>query len=91
MSIGKGMKIVFEPSPCHTRGHVLYYLEEGNSRVVFTGDTLFLGGSGFFMEGSALEMAKNFDWLRKLPDDTLVYDGHEYTEFSVRWSGGIDV
>ena len=23
------------------------------------------------------QMAKNFDWLRGLPDDTLVYDGHE--------------
>ena len=36
-------------------------------------------------------MMKNYDWLRKLPDDTLVYDGHEYTLKSTAWGAGMDV
>ncbi len=32
-------------APCHTRGHVLYCVEEpGSSPALFTGDTLFIGG-----------------------------------------------
>ena len=36
-------------------------------------------------------MSKNFAWLRSLPDETLVYDGHEYTMQNLTWGSGIDV
>lgn len=33
-------------TPCHTTGHICYYLEsEKGERAVFTGDTLFQGNS----------------------------------------------
>lgn len=89
--------------PCHTRGHQLYFLENVNTkdkqndpsdtetvnRCVFTGDTLFIGGSGRFFEGEPAEMQKNFDLIRKLPGDTFVFCGHEYTLDNFKWAAGI--
>ena len=63
--------------PGHTLGHVAYYL--CNSKVVFTGDTLFSLGCGRIFEGDAEMMWHSLDVLRHLPEDTLMYCGHEYT------------
>jgi len=76
--------------PCHTRGHVAYYLQDEESRVVFTGDTLFVGGCGRFFEGSAQEMQTAMERLLALPGDTLVYPGHEYTVANLRWAALVD-
>ena len=44
------------------------------------GDTLFLGGCGRFFEGTSEQMYKNLcETLYALPNDTLVFCGHEYT------------
>ena len=85
------VSVTVKPSACHTRGHVLYYMEVDDSRAIFTGDTPFIGGCGKFFEGDGGEMSKNFDWIRKLPDDTLIYDGHEYTIGSLTWGAGMDL
>ena len=54
-------KITALPAPCHTRGHTLFFLEEEGisnpeksiyDKVLFTGDTLFVGGCGKFFEGN---------------------------------------
>lgn len=72
-------------TPCHTSGHVCYHVTSDNNAtytagVVFTGDTLFQGGCGRFFEGTAEQMYRALiDILSKLPDDTAVYCGHEYT------------
>jgi hydroxyacylglutathione hydrolase len=62
-------------------------MEDGSDRAVFTGDTLFIGGCGRFFEGNAQEMhhALN-EVLAKLPDDTKVYPGHEYTKGNVKFA-----
>ena len=31
-------------TPCHTQDSICWFMEDGNQRVVFTGDTLFIGG-----------------------------------------------
>nr|CAD2172195.1 unnamed protein product [Meloidogyne enterolobii] len=76
------LKIRALKTPCHTSTHICYYItdEAENQKCVFTGDTLFIGGCGRFFEGTAEEMnyALN-EKLGKLPDDTKVYCGHEYT------------
>eukprot|EP00742_Colponemidia_sp_Colp-10_P008099 GILJ01008743.1.p1 GENE.GILJ01008743.1~~GILJ01008743.1.p1 ORF type:complete len:271 (+),score=39.14 GILJ01008743.1:48-860(+) len=79
-----GVRIQVISTPCHTRGHVLYVLHDTSSpedpAVVFTGDTVFIGGCGRFFEGSAAEMYSNFmEKFRSLARNTLVYCGHEYT------------
>lgn len=68
-------------TPCHTSGHICYYVTgEEDTPAVFTGDTLFAGGCGRFFEGTADQMYKALiETLGKLPNETKVYCGHEYT------------
>lgn len=70
--------------PAHTRGHLAYYFEAEHS--VFTGDTLFAGGCGRLFEGDAAQMKASLARLAALPDATLVYCGHEYTEGNLRFA-----
>ena len=46
-------------------------------------DTLFIGGCGRFFEGTSEEMINALAYLGSLPDDTVVYNGHEYTSGNV--------
>lgn len=73
-------------TPCHTSGHICYVVT-GQPSAVFTGDTLFVAGCGKFFEGHPPEMYKALiDILGKLPPDTLVYCGHEYTENNLKYA-----
>eukprot|EP01080_Neovahlkampfia_damariscottae_P013063 gene13063-8271_t len=69
---------IFE-TPCHTDGHVIYYLQDENNPILFTGDTLFTGGCGKFFEGDAKHMLSNFKVIKNLPLNTLIFCGHEYS------------
>ena len=75
------MKITCLETPCHTSGHICYYVVAPDKKepVVFTGDTLFLAGCGKFFEGTAPQMYKALiEVLGGLPRHTLVFCGHEY-------------
>ncbi|KAK6453524.1 hydroxyacylglutathione hydrolase [Trichoderma asperellum] len=74
-------------TPCHTQDSICYYMEDSTGKAVFTGDTLFVSGCGKFFEGSAAEMHEALNnRLGALPEDTLVYPGHEYTKSNVRFT-----
>ncbi|KOS18539.1 putative hydroxyacylglutathione hydrolase [Escovopsis weberi] len=74
-------------TPCHTQDSICYLFEDTTGRAVFTGDTLFISGCGKFFEGNAAEMHEALNKrLGALPDDTLVYPGHEYTKSNVRFT-----
>jgi hydroxyacylglutathione hydrolase len=67
-------------TPCHTQDSICFFMQDGNDKVVFTGDTLFHGGCGRFFEGNGEEMHKALnETLGSLPEDTRVFPGHEYT------------
>ncbi len=85
------LMVIARPSPCHTKGALMYYIDSGRHKAVFTGDTCFIGGCGMFFEGNGFDMSKNFEWLHSLPDETLVYDGHEYTMDNLKFGSGIDI
>ena len=68
-------KVIFVPG--HTRGHIAFYFE--GEKIVFTGDTLFSLGCGRVFEGTYKEMLNSLIKLKKLPPETKVYCGHEYT------------
>jgi hydroxyacylglutathione hydrolase len=70
--------------PGHTAGHIAYWFPE--SRALFCGDTLFALGCGRLFEGSAEQMWSSLLKLRGLPDDTLVYCAHEYTQSNARFA-----
>lgn len=68
--------------PAHTKGHIAFYTKD----FVFVGDTLFSGGCGRLFEGTAEQMFNALLKLSKLPDETRVYCGHEYTEKNLRFA-----
>uniref|UniRef100_A0A0N5AIF1 hydroxyacylglutathione hydrolase n=1 Tax=Syphacia muris TaxID=451379 RepID=A0A0N5AIF1_9BILA len=78
-------------TPCHTSGHICYYVTRENQKVVFTGDTLFIAGCGRFFEGTAEQMdtALNGE-LAKLPSDTKVFCGHEYTVDDLKFAKAVE-
>lgn len=92
-SIGKNIEVTALHTPCHTQDSICWFMEDKstNERVVFTGDTLFIGGCGKFFEGNGTEMntALN-EILSSLPDDTKVYPGHEYTKSNVKFLKKVD-
>ena len=63
-------------TPGHTPGGICVYAE-GN---LFTGDTLFVGDSGRtdLPGGHRPTLADSIRRLMKLPDDTIVWPGHNY-------------
>uniref|UniRef100_M4BD48 hydroxyacylglutathione hydrolase n=1 Tax=Hyaloperonospora arabidopsidis (strain Emoy2) TaxID=559515 RepID=M4BD48_HYAAE len=78
---------------CHTKAHVAYVVTGDNETppLLFPGDTLFVGGCGRFFEGTAADMYKAlYDVILKLPMDTKVYCGHEYTMSNLRFALSID-
>jgi len=64
--------------PGHTSGHICFYAQ--SEKVIFTGDTLFSLGCGRVFEGTYLEMFTSLNLIKKLPIDTRIYCGHEYTK-----------
>ncbi len=70
--------------PAHTAGHIAFHFaDEG---VAFVGDTLFAMGCGRLFEGTAAQMFENMRTLAALPDDTVVYCAHEYTQANGRYA-----
>ncbi len=75
-SIGSEPCHVME-TPGHTAGHIVYHCPV--SKLLFSGDTLFSLGCGRLFEGTAGQMHESLNKIKNLPDETLVYCGHEYT------------
>ncbi len=63
--------------PAHTRGHIAFVF--ASEQIAFTGDTLFAMGCGRLFEGDPATMWSSLSKLLKLPDETKIYCGHEYT------------
>lgn len=75
----------FEPLhvPGHTTGAVSYF----GHGAVFTGDTLFVAGCGRLFEGTPAMMYTSLcEKLARLPPETKVFCGHEYTAANLRFA-----
>jgi hydroxyacylglutathione hydrolase len=84
-----GLHVRTLATPGHTRDSVCYFLpaQPGNpTPIVFTGDTLFVGGCGRVFECDAGTMWRSLSKLAALPEETQVYCGHEYTEENYRFA-----
>jgi len=87
LKIGDGISVTCLFTPCHTKGHMCYVARDKEQAVVFTGDTLFIGGCGRFFEGTAEQMHHALiKVLGSLDDRTAVYVGHEYTVANLRYA-----
>lgn len=82
--LGEPLEVIAVPG--HTRGHVAY---AGRGRL-FCGDTLFGAGCGRLFEGTPAQMAESLARLAALPDTTLVYCAHEYTEMNLRFALAVE-
>ena len=63
--------------PGHTLGHICFFFDKEN--IAFTGDTLFSLGCGRIFEGDHQQMLISLNKIKKLPRNTKIYCGHEYT------------
>ena len=81
-----GHKVQVLEVPAHTRGAITFVID-GNA---FTGDTLFTLGCGRLFEGDAAMMWQSLSKLMKLPDDTKIWCGHEYTQSNGRFALSIE-
>tara|TARA_Y100000590_G_scaffold302373_1_gene340874 strand:- start:83 stop:844 length:762 start_codon:yes stop_codon:yes gene_type:complete len=73
--------------PGHTLGHICFFFEK--EKIAFTGDTLFSLGCGRIFEGDHKQMLNSLNIIKKLPEETKIYCGHEYTyknaEFCIKY------
>jgi hydroxyacylglutathione hydrolase len=75
-------------TPGHTAGHICFYLPE--DKLLFAADTLFALGCGRLFERGARDMWVSLSKLLKLPDDVVVYFGHEYTLSNAKFAVTVD-
>ena len=73
-------------TPGHTKGSICYHSEN----LLFSGDTLFSAGCGRIFEGTAEQMYESMQKIVNLPDDTLIYCAHEYTEANLTFAKHIE-
>lgn len=73
-------------TPGHTAGHISY-LVDGK---LFCGDTLFAGGCGRLLGGTAEQLYASLLRLRQLPADTEIYCAHEYTLNNLRFALSVE-
>jgi hydroxyacylglutathione hydrolase len=72
--------------PGHTAGHIAYV----GHGALFCGDTLFSAGCGRLFEGTPEQMVASLAKLAQLPDETLVYCGHEYTVSNLKFALAVE-
>lgn len=83
-----GLSVQVLHIPGHTLGAVAYHFDLHG--VVFTGDTLFLGGCGRLFEGTPAMMHTSLARLAALPGETRVYCGHEYTLRNLEFAAAVE-
>lgn len=77
--------------PGHTLGQIAFWFPK--LQALFVGDTLFSCGCGRLLEGSAEQMFESLQKIKKLPQNTRIYFGHEYTLRNIGFvvqHGGLD-
>lgn len=75
-------------TPGHTRAHICYSFDA--DRVVFVGDTLFSMGCGRLFEGTPAQMWTSLQKIMQLPDETMIFCAHEYTQSNGRFALSVE-
>ena len=75
-------------TPGHTAGHIVYWFDD--DALLFAGDTLFALGCGRVIETPLPVMLTSLLKLTRLPIETQVYCGHEYTVANARFALTVD-
>ncbi len=83
---GVGIELGTLDIPGHTAGHIALF----GDGMVFCGDTLFTCGCGRLFEGTPSQMVVSLAKLARLPAETRVYCGHEYTMANIRFAEAVE-
>jgi hydroxyacylglutathione hydrolase len=83
-----GHRIDVIDCPGHTLGGISYSIP--SQKLLFAADTLFSLGCGRLLEGTPDQMWSSLTKLMALPDDTIIYCGHEYTASNAKFALTID-
>lgn len=62
-----------------------YKVTSNINRCVFTGDALFVGGCGKFLDGNDKSLMEAMDLVLSLPGDTKIFPGHERTSENMKF------
>lgn len=73
--LGEKMEILAIPG--HTLGQIGFWFPD--MKALFAGDTLFSCGCGRLFEGTHEQMFTSLQKIKRLPPETKLYFGHEYT------------
>ncbi|XKH61576.1 hydroxyacylglutathione hydrolase [Halomonas sediminis] len=76
-------------TPGHTLDHISFFAP-GIPPLLFCGDTLFCAGCGRLFEGTPEQMQQALTRLARLPQDTLVFAAHEYTQANLAFAQAAD-
>lgn len=87
IKVGKTVELECLDTPGHTLCHICLR-SHTDQPALFTGDTLFNAGAGNVHNGGDVNaLYSTFaDQLAHLPDDTLVYPGHDYIETNLKFT-----
>ena len=85
--VGRAIELECLDTPGHTMSHVCL-LSRTDQPALFSGDTLFNAGAGNCHNGGhPNELYETFhNQLEKLPENTLVYPGHDYLVNNLRFT-----
>ncbi len=87
IKVGKTVELECLDTPGHTLCHICLR-SHTDQPALFSGDTLFNAGAGNVHNGGDVNaMYTTFaDQLARLPDNTLVYPGHDYIENNLKFT-----
>ena len=74
--------------PGHTLNHLAFYC--ASEKIVFTGDSLMTLGCGRIFEGSPEQMFESVTLIKNLPEETIMYSGHEYAKQNLKFALSVD-
>ena len=83
---GTGLTFRIMEVPGHTEGHLAYF----GHNALFCGDTLFAGGCGRVFTGTFEQLSASLDRIGQLPEDTMIYCAHEYTEANLGFAEWVE-
>ena len=85
-----GLNFQVMETPGHTLSHLAFYGVDGTQKFLFCGDTLFSVGCGRLFEGTAEQIQASLDRFAELPQDTLAFPAHEYTQANCRFAVAVE-
>lgn len=91
VSLLPGLSLDTMEIPGHTEEHIAYYTlsNHPDGPMLFCGDTLFSAGCGRLLGGTADQLKRSLDTIKKLPPETLIYCTHEYTLSNIAFAEAV--